>query len=267
MEPTFDSSLCLQDGMCIRVCPVGRLALGDDGRPRPQADPRCLECGHCVAVCPACAVALGDEEPKSIPSDWRLDGDKVAWLLMARRSIRAFRNERLPPETIAAMINVAQYAPSGHNTQPLSWTVISAPSDLRRIVEATAAWMKQVIAAGSPLATVFHMQKIVEDWDRGVDGICREAPHLIVAHAPDSLPSGAHTAAIAMTYLDIAGLPLGVGTCWAGFVLVGAGASRDVHAALGLPEGQRCAGVVMAGRPAVSYRRLPRRNPPRIEWR
>jgi nitroreductase/NAD-dependent dihydropyrimidine dehydrogenase PreA subunit len=267
MEPTFDSTLCLQDGLCIRVCPVGRLALGADGRPQAQADPDCLDCGHCAAVCPAGAVSQGDGELKTMPPDWRLDADKVACLLEARRSIRAFRSEPLPQETIAAMINVAQYAPSGHNTQPLAWTVISAAPDLRRIANATATWMRQAIAARSPLATLFHMQKIVDDWDRGVDGICRGAPHLVIAHAPASVPNASHTAAIALTYLDIAGQPLGVGTCWAGFVLVAAGASRDVHTVLGLPEGQRCAGVVMAGRPAVSYRRIPRRNQPRIEWR
>jgi nitroreductase/Pyruvate/2-oxoacid:ferredoxin oxidoreductase delta subunit len=257
----------LQDGLCVRVCPVGRLVLDADGRPQAQADPSCLDCGHCAAVCPAGAVSQGGGQLKAIPPDWRLDADRVACLLEARRSIRAFRNQPLPQETIAAMIDVARYAPSGHNTQPLSWTVISAPPDLQRIAEATATWMRHAVVAQSPLATLFHMQKVVDDWDRGVDSICRGAPHLIIAHAPASVPNAPHTAAIAMTYLDIAGQPLGVGTCWAGFVLVAASASREVHAALGLPEGQRCAGVVMAGRPAVSYRRIPRRNPPRIEWR
>ncbi len=267
MEPAFDSSKCLQDGLCVRVCPTGRIELGEDKRPSPVADLRCLHCGHCTAACPAGAISQGEGEIEPLPRDWQLDTDKVAYLLKGRRSIRAFRGEPLEQETIATMIRVAQYAPSGHNSQPLAWTVISARSEVRRIVETTAMWMRQVVAAGSPLAVALGLPKVLADWDRGIDSICRQAPHLIIAHAPASLQSGAHAAAIAMTYLDLAGQPLGAGTCWAGFVLVGAGASPEVHAALGLPAGQRLAGIVMAGRPAVAYRRIPQRNQPRIEWR
>jgi nitroreductase/ferredoxin len=267
METTIDDSLCLQDGLCVQVCPVGRLVLDDDKRPRTLPDAGCLSCGHCLAACPAGAISQAGHQPVPMPPDWRLDPDKVAGLLMSRRSIRRFSVEPLPQETIAAMIGLAQYAPSGHNTQPLSWTVISGAPDVRRIAEATATWMRQVVAAGSPLAAGLRMHKVVSDWDRGIDSICRQAPHLIVAHASANLSNGAHTAAIAMTYLDLAGQPLGVGTCWAGYLLVAAGGSPEVHATLGLPAGQRCAGVVMAGRPAVTYRRIPKRNLPRIEWR
>lgn len=127
--------------------------------------------------------------------------------------------------------------------------------------------MRKSIEQGSPLAAHLDMPRLLDRWDAGQDAICRRAPHLIIAHAPAALPSGSHSAAIAITYLDLVAQPLGVGTCWAGFVFIGAGASPDVHAALGLPEGQKCAGLVMAGRPAVTYRRIPRRNDPRIIWR
>jgi len=265
VEPTFDSSLCVRDGLCARVCPTGRLAQQNDEPPRRLVDLRCLDCGHCVAVCATGAMSQGDEKP--LPNGWRLDAEKVNHLLMGRRSIRVFREDPLSRETIAAMIQAAQYAPSPHNTQPLAWTVISKPADIHRIAEATVTWMRQSIAAGSPMAVAFGMEKIVGDWERGIDGICRRAPHLIVAHAPATLPNGPHTAAIALTYLDLAAQPLGAGTCWAGFVFVGAGASPGVLAALALPAGQHCAGVVMAGHPAVEYRRIPKRNQPRIEWR
>ncbi len=244
-----------------------RIELDGDRHARPIADLRCLDCGHCVAVCPSGAVSDGHDQAKALPADWRLDADRVSDLLKGRRSIRAFRSEPLPQATIAAMIDVARYAPSGHNSQPLAWTVLSDRGEIRRIAEATVSWMRGIVAAGSPLAAALDMKRIVALWDRGIDCICRDAPHLIVAHAPAGLPSGAHTAAIAMTYLDVAGQPLGVGACWAGFVFVGAGISPELHAALGLPAGQQCAGIMMAGRPAVSYRRIPARNQPHIDWR
>jgi nitroreductase len=237
-----------------------------DGRPR-SLDVRCLACGHCAAVCPAGAISLGDEPALPMSDGWRSQPETVALLLKSRRSIRAFHGEALPRETIAAMLDVARYAPSGHNSQPLSWTVTSEPADIAKIAQATIAWMRQSIAAGTPLVAALDMHRVLMDCERGNDPICRRAPHLVIAHAAEGLPSGSHTAAIAMTYLDIAGQPFGVGMCWAGFVLVGAGVSPEVHAALGLPAGQRCAGVAMLGRPAVSYRRIPARNRPSIAWR
>ena len=266
MQPQIDESRCLGDGQCTRVCPMGRLAREDDGVPTIRPDVPCLNCGHCAATCPAGALSVGQAEVEPLPPDWRLDPRRVSRFLKGRRSIRVFRKEALPAETIAAMIGVAQYAPSGHNSQPLAWTVISGEAGVHRIADATAQWMRKSLAEGSAMATALNMPWVLRGWDAGQDVICREAPHLVITHTPEGLPSGSHAGAIGMTYLELAAQPFGVGTCWAGFVFVGTGVSDDVHRALGLPEGQRCAGIVMAGRPAVSYLRIPSRNQPRIRW-
>ena len=267
MPPTVDLSRCSNDGLCTRVCPIGFLSRGKDGPPVSSSDVQCIGCGHCASVCPAGALSLDGARLEQLPQDWRLDPERVGRLLKGRRSIRLFRKETLAPETLATLIGLAQYAPSGHNSQPLAWTVISNAAEVGAIAAATVSWMRASVAQGTPLSAALGMQRLLDDWDAGRDRICRGAPHLIIAHAPAELPSGSHAAAIAMTYLDLAAQPFGVGTCWAGFVLVGAGASSEVHVALGLPEGRRCAGIMMVGRPAVTYLRIPRRNPPRVEWR
>jgi nitroreductase len=81
------------------------------------------------------------------------------------------------------------------------------------------------------------------------------------------LSSGSHGGAMAITYLEIAAVSLGVGTCWAGYVFIGAAHSPELHAALGLPNGQRCAGAVLVGRAAVAHLRIPARRSPTIHWR
>jgi nitroreductase/NAD-dependent dihydropyrimidine dehydrogenase PreA subunit len=267
MPPVVDPTRCLKDALCTRVCPVGVLSPGEDGLPVPSSDVPCIRCGHCAAACRAGAVSVDGVRLEDLPDGWQLDVERVGRLLKGRRSIRLFRKEALAQETLATLIGVAQYAPSGHNGQPLAWTVIGSAAEVRRVAEATVAWMRASLAQGTPLSVGLGMQRVLSAWDSGCDRICRNAPHLIIAHAPAGLPSGSHSAAIAMTYLDLAAQPLGVGTCWAGFVLIGAGASAEVHAALRLPEGRKCAGIMMAGRPAVTYLRIPARNPPSIEWR
>ena len=267
MPPTVDPIRCLKDGLCSRVCPMGFLTRGEAGAPVPSPDHRCIGCGHCVAVCRAEALALDGEPFEPLPHDWQLDPERVGSLLKGRRSIRRFRPDAVSKEQLATLIGLAQYAPSGHNTQPLAWTVIGTAAEVRAIAEATIAWMRASVAQGTPLSAALEMPRLLDDWDAGHDRICRNAPHLIIAHAPAELPSGPLFAAIAMTYLELAAQPLGLGTCWAGFVLMGAGASEELHAALGLPDGRRCAGIMMVGCPAVTYLRIPSRNAPRIDWR
>jgi nitroreductase len=198
---------------------------------------------------------------------WRLDADRVGVFLRGRRATRVYRDERVDPRTIEQLIAIAQYAPSGHNTQPLSWTVISQPRDVENVAKATAKWMRDSLAQSSPYATLLNMQSMLATWDLGEDVICRNAPHMIIAHGPDSLPAGAHAAAIALTYLELAAVSRGLGTCWAGLVFVGAGISPELHGSLDLPNGQRCAGAILLGHPAVTYRRIPGRRAPSIHWR
>ena len=50
----------------------------------------------------------------------------------------------------------------------------------------------------------------------GDDGILRTAQTLIVASAPKKSANGLVDLSIALAYLELAALPLGVGTCWAG---------------------------------------------------
>ena len=103
---------------------------------------------------------------------------------------------------------------------------------------------------------------------RGRDFILRKAPHLIVATAPENLPMGRDNARFSLAYAELFAPSLGLGTCWAGFVEMCAGAGHGPLLELfNLPDNRRVAGVIMAGYPQYSYRRLPERAPLQVEWR
>jgi nitroreductase/NAD-dependent dihydropyrimidine dehydrogenase PreA subunit len=269
---TVDASKCAHDGLCARVCPGGVLCVHPD-RP-PEVDPvaTCIACGHCASVCPHGAIALdgvGGEALDPLPRGWRLDGERVGQLLRGRRSTRAFREESLTRQTLAALIELASHAPSGRNSQPLAWTVIEDRVAVRAVAEATICWLRSCLAKGAPLAGGLGAERLVSRWDAGQDPICRSAPHLVVAHADAEVTyeSSKVSGAIAITYLDLAAVSLGAGTCWAGYVGAAAEASSAVHAMLGVPVGRRACAISMVGRPAVVHLRVPRRNPPSIAWR
>jgi NAD-dependent dihydropyrimidine dehydrogenase PreA subunit len=47
---SVDFDICIADGICIDVCPVNALYLGEDGRVYVN-DMFCIYCGACVNVC------------------------------------------------------------------------------------------------------------------------------------------------------------------------------------------------------------------------
>jgi len=270
-SPFIDRTGCLEDGRCARVCPSGYVTAGPGGAPVEHPDTaRCIACGQCVSVCPAGAVTLGNELPAALEPlrpGWRLDAGRVGQLLRGRRSTRAFRAEPLPHPALAGLLATAQYAPSGHNVQPIQWTVLEDRAGVRAVAEATAAWMRRTVAAGAPLAGALGLPGLLAQWDDGRDVLCRGAPHLVVAHAPASDPGGTIAGAIAITYLELAAVSIGAGTCWAGYVFVAAGLAPEVSAALGVPEGRRCCGAALVGLPELEHLRIPARRAPTVLWR
>ena len=64
---------------------------------------------------------------------------------------------------------------------------------------------------------------------------------------------------IALTYLELAALPFGLGTCWAGFVQM-AVMSPSIQEFLNLPEGHQSFGAMMIGYPEFEYHRIPLRK-------
>ena len=57
MAANVNSDTCIGCGACVDTCPVGAIALGDDGKPGVNAD-SCIDCGACVGDCPVSAINL-----------------------------------------------------------------------------------------------------------------------------------------------------------------------------------------------------------------
>jgi nitroreductase/NAD-dependent dihydropyrimidine dehydrogenase PreA subunit len=265
---TIDHEKCSRDGLCVADCPAGIIAMTERG-PVPVAGAKqmCINCGHCVAVCPHGALALATmplEQCPALPDGWHLEPGRMEQLLKGRRSVRSYRQEPVPREVLARVIDMARYAPTAGNAQALHWTVIHDASEVRRSAEAVIDWLREA-SQTPPMAWA---GTLVTDWDRGMDPVCRSAPHLILVHAPaEPAQMAVANGAIALTFAELAAVSYGLGTCWAGFVMMAADRSEAVAAALRLPAGHKLLGGMMIGYPKVNYHRIPLRDEAKLAWR
>jgi nitroreductase/NAD-dependent dihydropyrimidine dehydrogenase PreA subunit len=267
-----DPARCRRDGICALTCPLGLITTDGSGRPVAVADAaqRCVNCGHCVAVCPAGALthaAIGPGQCAPLAEGWRSRPEIVEALLKGRRSTRVYQNRAVDRDTLAHIIDLARYAPSGINRQPVRWLVIHERKEVRRVLEVAVDWMRAAVRDRLPAAEQLGFARLVKGWEAGRDPIGRHAPHLVVAHANRQDTTAPGACMIALSHLEIAALPFGVGTCWAGYFMVASSQSPEVQAALGLPAGHVPYGSMMIGYPKFAYHRIPPRQPAEISWR
>jgi nitroreductase/ferredoxin len=268
-----DQEKCEQDGLCAAECPLGIIELKDNKSvpiPTKDADELCIHCGHCVAVCPHRAMSHKSMTPEQCPpviKDWLLNPEQVEHFLRSRRSIRTYKEQPVAREILTKLIHIARFAPSGHNLQPVRWSVIYDSQEVRRLAGIVIDWMRDLLDKGEPLAKVLHMDRVVAAWESGVERICRGAPQVIVAHAPKEERTAPQACTIALAYLELAAPSFGLGACWAGYFNAAANFWPPMQEALDLPEEHVSFGAMMIGYPKFKYQRLPLRNEPQIIWR
>jgi nitroreductase/NAD-dependent dihydropyrimidine dehydrogenase PreA subunit len=270
---TVDQEKCKRDGICARVCPMGIIELETKEAFPTMVDGDnefCITCGHCVAVCPHGAMTHKDMRSEQCPpvrNDWLLGPEQVEHFLRSRRSIRAYKKKPVDRETLTKLIDIARFAPSGHNRQPVNWRIIYNSEEVYRLAGLVIDWMRNMIKDESPLAAAMHMDRVVAVWETGVERICRGAPHVVVAHAPEDERTAQTACTIALTYVELAAPSLGLGACWAGYFNAAANFWPPMKEALNLPDGHVSFGAMMIGYAQFKYHRLPSRNAARISWR
>ncbi len=269
----IDPDKCNNDNICIEVCPVKILHVSKEtGLPDVMdgAEPFCIACGHCVAVCPTSALSHPRMSPDDCPPvrpELIPDPEKAEYFLRYRRSIRVYKDKPVEKDIIGELIRIASHAPSGHNTQPVRWIVVYEKEEVKRLSGMVVDWMKDLLEKAPGYAKQLHMDLVAAAWDAGIDTVCRDAPHLVLACGAKGDKVAETACTIAMTYLDLAAPSFGLGSCFAGFFSAAAALWPPLQDALALPDNNICYSAVMLGYPRYRYKRMCARNKPRIEWR
>jgi nitroreductase/NAD-dependent dihydropyrimidine dehydrogenase PreA subunit len=269
---TIDSSKCKKDKLCVMECPMHIIVMKNNDTP-PEllkgAENLCINCGHCVSVCPTgafCLDTMKSDDCEVINPEWNPGPEIIANYMKARRSVRNFKKSAVEKEKIEQLIKMAAFAPSGHNSRPVEWTVINDREGVKEIAAVVIEWMKNMLVENAAQAKMFHFDMIVKAWGVGIDTVTHNAPSIVLAHGKKANPMSSQACAIALSHLELAAPSLGLGSCWGGFVTWCAMVWKPLMDKLNLPEGDALYGSMLLGYPMFKYQRIPKRESV-IHWK
>lgn len=269
----IDETKCKRDGICAAECPMKIIEMQDENSlptPTAEAARKCIDCGHCVAVCPHGAFThnrLPSENFPPLNKEWVLTDQQAEQFLRSRRSIRAYRDQQPGRESLNRLIDIARYSPTGTNSQQVQWLVVNSRAEVEKLTGLVIELLHEMIQTDHPMSKRYNLPGFVTAWENGDDLISRGAPALVVVHAPQEYAMGGIDCASALTYFDLAAPTLGLGCCWAGFMMLAATLYPPFQEALALPEGHTVFGMMMTGYPKFKYQRLVPRKAANITWR
>lgn len=261
-----DSGSCTGCRLCYRECRVQADAIWfDQGTVRVDTE-RCNRCGHCVAVCPTGAMAhplvAPQEQIGPLPSP-----EQALHFLRTPRSVRFYRQELVPKETLCRLLEAGRYPQTVKNTQGIHYRVVRG----REKVEAIHHLYREIVQAlpsSFPHYDILIRPVIAED-EKGFDALFYQCPQLIFATCQKGSPTGPRNAQFSLTFLSLMAPSLGLGTCWSG-QLERLACQKEFMprfaALIGLPDEEDICGCMMVGYPAVQFRRLVERDPLQVSW-
>jgi len=258
-----DKAKCIKCGICADVCPRCLVSIESDG-PEVLEPGACIGCGQCVAVCPRSALDnIRSSLAQQIPlSDFSGIDEKTAhYYLRARRSIRCYKKEAVSREKLLKLLDIARFAPTGGNSQGLSYAVFERPEILKKIPPVVIDWVEEQARTGSKWC-LDSDELYLKNYRSGRDVVLREAPCLILATAPKDFKRGGINTHFSFAYVELYAPSLGLGSCYAGLIgrCISAG-HKPLLDLLNLPEDKSVTGALMVGYPKYKYKRLVDRNP------
>jgi nitroreductase len=144
-------------------------------------------------------------------------------VIATRRSVRAYKNQKVSDEKLDKILEAARLAPSASNRQPWKFIVVRDPIKRRDLAKASRG---QSFVGEAPVVIV---------------GVALEPERVMSC----GVPAYAVDVAIALEHIALAAHAEGLGTCW-----IGAFSQGDVGKILGVPDSCKVVGLMPVGYPA-----------------
>ena len=155
--------------------------------------------------------------------------------IRTRTSVRAYKPDPVPQEVIERLLEAMRLAPSGKNSQPWRFIVVTDPNTRTRLVDACRG---QKFVGEAPVVVV------------GCGWESKAYPSM--GGYWNGLPVDV---AIAIEHLMLAAVSEGLGTCW-----IGAFDEHAVKETLGIPDDVKVIALTPVGYPAGDRKHRPRKS-------
>ena len=175
-------------------------------------------------------------------------------VLYSRRSIRLFKDEDIPRETIDELLVDATWAATGSNMQPWEFVVIT---DKAFIKEINDSCKKKIVAAieSDPEGPWKRYETSARNPDLNM---FYNAPCVIYIVASRSASLAIFDCSMAAANLMLSAQARGLGSCWIG---LGASPEREIREKMDIPGDYRIVAPIIVGVPDHEPKGPPRKPP------
>jgi len=216
----IDYEKCNNCQICVSACygGTGCLRLDTEQNRVIFNDPQnlCYSCGYCVSRCSVDAFLyenMGEmqtfgevQDPSTL-----ISYETLHKFMSSKRSMRGFKNKKIPRFVMEKVLSSIKYAPTGANIRTLRCTIISDDEKIKKLSEAI---MDIIITSNTSDYKEYRDQGFKHYRDQGIDRVFFEAPHVMIIHSNN--PGDAMNATIGLTYGMLSAQSLGLGSCWIG---------------------------------------------------
>lgn len=263
MELELNRQLCIDCGMCEKVCPS--IAV------HPQTatfDNTCISCYQCLAVCQPKAITLGQMQPHPI-TPHGIQPEAFEALIGSRRSVRLFKPKPVEEELLNRIIATLHQTPTASNGRKTGIVVITDPEKLEQLNNDVynsllSTYQKFTNPLMSPIARLLLGKKysLLKQYKKNFAEKRKTRPMLVTHSAPVvilvyqepgmmGLPEADTNlwAGFAMLYARTFGLE----TCYNGFIVKALSRSNELSRKYGIPKGKKVYASLLMGYPSVKY--------------
>lgn len=245
---TIDTNKCVGCGICAKVCVAHNITIKNKKAEIIFDD--CVMCGQCTAVCPKNALSISGYHDKPVEKSEEicLNPEDVLDVIRFRRSIRQFKQTKIPKDVIAQILEAGRLTHTAKNMQDVSFVVLDKKKDkLEQMAVKLFRRIKPLADMFSPMA---RSNKIDDHF------FFFNAPIAVVILAKDKT-----NGLLAAQNMEFVAEAHGLGVLYSGFFTMAANTSRKMKKAMNVPKGKNVAMTLVLGYPNVKFlRSAPRKK-------